>query len=86
VGRLQKQTEALESPEKGQKGAKAGDLRGETGGSHLTERFGVARLGVHDFWYFPHRVIRKVLSHTVGVLLNLHSGRPPLDLDSLVPL
>lgn len=56
----------------------------ETVGSHLTERFAVARIRVHDLWHFHHRLIRKVLAHTVGVFLNLHLGRPPLDLDGLV--
>ena len=53
-------------------------------GSHLTERFAVARIRVHDLWHFHHRLIRKVLAHTVGVFLNLQLGRPPLDLDGLV--
>ncbi|HEV8717692.1 MAG TPA: hypothetical protein VGX03_33320 [Candidatus Binatia bacterium] len=56
----------------------------ETVGSHLTARFAVARLRVHDLWHFQHRLIRKVLAHTVGVFVNLHLGRPPLDLDGLV--
>jgi len=56
----------------------------ETVGSHLTERFAVARIRVHDLWHFHHRLIRKVLAHTVGVFVNLHLGRPPLDLDGLV--
>jgi DDE family transposase len=56
----------------------------ETVGAHLTERFAVARLRVHDLWHFHHRLIRKVLAHTVGVFVNLHLGRPPLDLDGLV--
>jgi Transposase DDE domain len=56
----------------------------ETVGSHLTERFAVARIRVHDLWHFQHRLIRKVLAHTVGVFLNLQLGRPPLDLDGLV--
>ena len=58
----------------------------ETVGSHLTERFAVARLRVHDLWHFQHRLIRKVLAHTVGVFLNLQLRRPPLDLAGLVPL
>jgi len=58
----------------------------ETVGSHLTERFAVARIGVHDLWHFHHRLIRKVLAHTVSVFLNLQLGRPPLDLDGLVAL
>jgi hypothetical protein len=56
----------------------------ETVGSHLTERFAVARIRVHDLWHFQHRLIRKVLAHTVGVFLNLRLGRPALDLDGLV--
>jgi hypothetical protein len=56
----------------------------ETVGSHLTERFGVGRIRVHDLWHFQHRLIRKILAHTVCVFLNLMLGRPPLDLDGLV--
>jgi hypothetical protein len=56
----------------------------ETGGSHLTERFAVNRIRVHDLWHFQHRLIRKVLAHTVAVFLNLTLGRQPLDLDGLV--
>jgi hypothetical protein len=36
----------------------------ETVGSHLTERFRVDSIRVHDLWHFQHRLIRKVLSHT----------------------
>jgi hypothetical protein len=56
----------------------------ETVGSHLTERFAIARIRVHDLWHFQHRLIRKVLAHTVTVFLNLQLGRDPLDLDGLV--
>ena len=56
----------------------------ETIGSHLTEHFAVARIRAHDFWHYQHRLIRKILAHTVGVFLNLRMGRPPLDLDGLV--
>jgi hypothetical protein len=56
----------------------------ETVGSQLTERFAVERIRVHDLWHFQHRLIRKVLAHTVGVFLNLQLGRPPLDLDGLL--
>ncbi len=55
-----------------------------TVGSHLTDRFAVARIRVHDLWHLHHRLIRKVLAHTVGVFLNLQLGRPPLDLDELL--
>ncbi len=53
-------------------------------GAHLTERFAVARLRVHDLWHYQHRLIRKILAHTVTVFLNLQLHRSPLDLDSLV--
>lgn len=56
----------------------------ETVGSHLTERFGVGRIRVHDVWHDQHRLMRKVLAHTVAVFLNLRLGRQPLDLDGLV--
>lgn len=56
----------------------------ETVGSHLTERFGVDQIRVHDLWHFQHRLIRKILAHTVCVFLNLRFGRSPLDLDGLV--
>jgi hypothetical protein len=56
----------------------------ETVGSHLTERFAVDAIRVHDLWRFQHRLIRKVLSHTVMVFLNLQLKREPLDLDGLV--
>jgi hypothetical protein len=56
----------------------------ETVGSHLTERFAIARIRVHDLWHFQQRLIRKVLAHTVGVFLNLPLKRDPLDLDGLI--
>ncbi len=56
----------------------------ETVGAPLTERFSVARMRVHELWHFQHRLIRKMLAHTVAVFLNLHLGRPPLALDGLV--
>jgi Transposase DDE domain len=56
----------------------------ETVGSHLTERFAIDAIRVHDIWHFQHRLIRKILSHTVMVFLNLQLKRDPLDLDGLV--
>jgi hypothetical protein len=43
----------------------------ETVGSQLAECFAVERIRMHDLWHFQHRLIRKVLTHTVGVFLNL---------------
>lgn len=58
--------------------------RVETVGSQLTERFAVEHIRVRDLWHFQHRLIRKILAHTVGVFLNLQAGRRPLDLAGLV--
>ena len=58
--------------------------RVETVGSQLTDRFAVGRMRVRDLWHFQHRLIRKILAHTVGVFLNLQLGRKPLDLDGLL--
>ena len=43
----------------------------ETVGAHLTELFAVERMRVHDLWHDQHRLIRKVLAHTMAVFLNL---------------
>lgn len=56
----------------------------ETVGSHLTERYHIAKTRVHDLWHYQHRLIRKVLSHTICVFINLQLRRPPLHLDDLV--
>ncbi len=56
----------------------------ETVGSHLIKRFKIDQIRVHDLWHFQHRLIRKILAHTVCVFLNLSCNRPPLDLDGLV--
>jgi hypothetical protein len=56
----------------------------ETVGSHLTERFGIDHIRVHDLWHFQHRLIRKILAHTVCLFLNLSFDRPALDLDGLI--
>jgi hypothetical protein len=56
----------------------------ETVGSHLTKHFKIDQIRVHDLWHFQHRLIRKILAHTVCVFLNLSYNRPPLDLDGLV--
>jgi hypothetical protein len=58
----------------------------ETVGAHLTERFGIDQIRVHDLWHFQHRLIRKILAQTVCVFLNFMFHRPPLDLDGLVSI
>jgi hypothetical protein len=58
----------------------------ETVGAHLTERFGIDQIRVHDLWHFQHRLIRKILAHTVCVFLNFIFHRSPLDLDGLISI
>ena len=56
---------------------------GYAGNLTVQRKFVDRRLG-HELWHFQHRLIRKILAHTVGVFLNLQLGRPPLDLDGLL--
>ncbi|MDB5307185.1 MAG: hypothetical protein JWO38_1387 [Gemmataceae bacterium] len=42
----------------------------------LAERFHVKRTWGRDLWHLSHRVIRKVLGHTVAVWINLTLGHP----------
>jgi hypothetical protein len=58
--------------------------RVETVGSQLTQQFGLQRLKLRSFWHLRHRIIRKVLSHTVCVFLNLQLHRSPLEIADLV--
>jgi hypothetical protein len=56
----------------------------ETVFGQLAERFRAKRTWARDLWHLSHRVIRKVLSHTVAVWLNVANGRPALDFEGLV--
>ena len=46
----------------------------ETVGSQLTERFQIAKIKVKDLWHYQNRIFRKILSHTVGIFLNMQNG------------
>ena len=56
----------------------------ETVGSQLVEHFALTQVHAQDLWHFQHRLIRKILAHTMAVFLNLKYGRPPLQLQNLV--
>jgi hypothetical protein len=56
----------------------------ETAFGQLAERFRAKRTWARGLWHLSHRVIRKVLSHTVAVWLNRTSGRSTPDFDGLV--
>jgi hypothetical protein len=50
----------------------------------LVERYGAQRVWARDAWHLASRLLRKVLSHTLAVLLTADHGHPPLQLDRLV--
>ena len=52
--------------------------------SQLTERYSVKRVWARDLWHLASRLLRKVLSHTVAILLNHQMGNPPLQLSKLL--
>ena len=56
----------------------------ETVGSQLAGRFAIEQIRVRDLWHLQHRIIRKILAHTLAVVLNLQLGRSPLDFDGLL--
>jgi Transposase DDE domain len=56
----------------------------ETVIGQLATRFHAERTWARDLWHLTSRLGRKVLSHTVAVLLNWRAGNPPLQLDRLI--
>lgn len=50
----------------------------------LAVRFHSQRTWARDMWHLCSRVARKLLSHTLAVLLNWREGNPPLQLDLLI--
>lgn len=50
----------------------------------LVDRCDVKRIWARDRWHLCSRLLRKVLMHTVAVLLNVDLGNPPLHLAQLV--
>lgn len=56
----------------------------ETVFSQLCERLSVKRVWARDLWHFSSRLLRKVLAHTLMVVLNREQGNEPLRLAELV--
>ncbi len=50
----------------------------------LVERCAAKRVWARDSWHLCGRLLRKVLMHTVTVLLNVEHGNPPLHLAQVV--
>ncbi|HEX9035648.1 MAG TPA: IS982 family transposase [Ktedonobacterales bacterium] len=51
---------------------------------HLVDRCAVKRVWARDLWHLCSRLLRKVLMHTLVVLLNVELGNPPLHLAQVV--
>jgi hypothetical protein len=56
----------------------------ETVAGQLEQRFGIKTTFARDLWHLMNRIIRKILSHTVGLLLNIKMNVEPLKLRLLV--
>jgi hypothetical protein len=52
--------------------------------SQLTGRYSVKRVWARDTWHLTSRLLRKVLSHTVAIVLNDRMGNQPLQLSKLL--
>ena len=50
----------------------------------LVDRCAVKRVWARDRWHLCSRLLRKVLMHTLAVLLNMELGNPPLQLAQVV--
>lgn len=58
----------------------------ETVAAQLAGRFEMERIRVRDLWHLQHRIIRKVLAHTLALVCNLLLDRRPLDFAGLLAL
>ena len=56
----------------------------ETVIGQLTERFHIEKNWARDLWHFTNRITRKILSHTVAMLINKSIGNQPLQFEHLV--
>ena len=52
--------------------------------SQLTERYRIKKVWAKDSWHLASRLLRKILSHTLAVMLNQFQGNSPLHLVDLV--
>ncbi len=60
--------------------------RVETVIGQLVERFHIETVWARDIFHLTNRFTRKLLSHTMGVFLNMILGREPLQFESLVEI
>jgi hypothetical protein len=55
----------------------------ETAIGQLVDRFHCRQVRVEDLWHLEHRLVRKILGHTVAIWLNVQAGHEPLQFDAL---
>lgn len=55
----------------------------ETVIGQLTEQFNIEKIRARDLWHLTSRITRKVLAHTVGVVINKINGLPGLQFAQL---
>lgn len=56
----------------------------ETVFSQMTERFHIKSVRARDVWHLTGRIYRKVLAHTLALILNMKMGNRPLQFDRLL--
>lgn len=56
----------------------------ETVNGQLEEQFSIKKTTARDLWHLINRIIRKILSHTLCVFLNLSLNRNPLNIKGIV--
>lgn len=55
----------------------------ETVIGQLTEQFNIEKIRARDVWHLTNRIGRKILAHTVGMMINKIAGNPPLQFERL---
>lgn len=55
----------------------------ETVIGQLAEQFNIEKIRARTCWHLTSRVIRKILSHTFGILINKMLGNPPIQFEKL---
>lgn len=56
----------------------------ETVIGQLTQRFNIQKVWARDLWHLTNRITRKLLSHSMAILLNRFLGRNNLQFDGLI--
>lgn len=55
----------------------------ETVIGQLSEQFNIEKVRARDLWHLTNRIGRKILAHTVGIMVNKLLGNPPLQFERL---